>query len=412
MATTVDFGPRASYRWMVLIALCLVTCLSGLGHFIYPVIGTFVAEDLGLSATQVGTLGGASFFGQMVFNLFSGFVVDRFGVRLSTTLCAAGVIAAFLLASLAGSFLVLMGLAVLLGSGLSFLNPMTQKAAVAWFPPRELGLVVGVKQSGIPAATALNAAVLPVVCLTFGWRASFLAAAAIAAAILLAMLAIYREPPSSRTVQTAPPRLRDILAPARDPLVLRLAFIGVAYGALTVSLINFFVPMLRDAGVSPVVAGSYLAASQVISIFARPLVGVASDRIAFISRRGMLGVYAVLGGLISASWVVTPHQAVGLGLLVAATIGLGIINSWTGLYYTVAAEIGDVRRVGITVGFAALCNSFGTGIGPVVFGLLADLTGGWLAGLALMAAMCGVSGVALLTLRPGSGANGREGVLR
>jgi len=400
MMTAGSPARESTYRWAILAAFFFVTGLSGFGHFIYPAIGTFVADDLRLSATQIGMLGGGSFFGAMLFSLFAGFLADRLGVRGSAWVCGIVLVAAFGLSALADRFAQLVALAVIVGCGLSLVNPLTQKGTLLWFPSRDLGLAVGIKQGGVPACSALIAALLPLVCVAYGWRASFVVAALIAALTLAVMLAVYREPAGGPLVKSAaPPRLRDVLDPAAETKYRVIGFAGLAHGALTVSLVNFFVPMLRDQGISPVQAGAYLAAAQFLSIFIRPLVGIGSDRFRHGSRTQFLGAYILLGGALVALWPLIAGGGIGVGTLVGSAIALGLTNSWSGLYYTVAAEIGGPARVGVSVGFCAFANSLGTAGGPMAYGWLADMTGTWTYGLLAMCLFSMTAGMACLTLR-------------
>ncbi len=370
--------------------------LSGIGNFLYPAISSFIAIDIGLTATQIGMLGGAPFLGALLFNLLSGYLVDLWGVRVSTLVCGALLAGCLLLSSTAGSFEALFLLAVLLGVGLSFLNPLTQKGTFLWFPPRELGLAVGVKQGGIPAGSALNAALLPVVCAAYGWRSGFIIAAIMTMVIVISVLLIYREPARKKDapeIAVEPPRLVHVLEPARKLVPLLVGFIGFTHGALTIALLNFFIPILVDIGVTAVVAGFYLAVAQLISVFARPMVGVASDRFGSTGRRMFLGTYIITGalGVALLAFLLPFTKGEGWSLTVIA-IGFGIVNSWSGLYYAVIGEIGGANRVGVSTSFGALANSLGTSTGPFAFGYLTDLTSSWTPGLLMLAAASLLSG--------------------
>ncbi len=388
-------GAADRFRWAILLVFFLMMCLSGVGNFLYPATTSFIAADIGLTASQIGMLGGAPFFGALLFNLLSGYFVDLWGVRISTLVCGAFLLGCLLLSSLAGGFEMLLFLAVILGVGLSFLNPLTQKGTFQWFPPRELGLAVGVKQSGIPAGSALNAAILPLVCAAYGWRAGFIAAAIFSVVILLVSLLIYREPAKKSGVpeiSVEPPKLIHVLEPARRLGPLLVGFIGITHGALTIALLNFFIPMLADSGVSPVVAGFYLAIAQIISVFSRPVVGVISDRFGSKGRRTFLGLYIGIGSIAVVFLPLLLSVATETGVLALIAIGFGLVNSWSGLYYAVIAEIGGASRVGVSTSFGALANSIGTSMGPMAFGLLADFTSSWTPGLLTLSAASVLSG--------------------
>lgn len=386
-------------RWLILLAFFLLMLLSGMGNTIYPAIGAFVAADLGLSATQIGMLGGASFFGSMLFNLFAGYVVDRHGVYIAGAITAAIVFFSLGVSFMAGTFAVLLVAATVLGIGLSFMNPLTQKGTFAWFRPRERGLAVGVKQGGIPAGTALNAAILPAICVAYGWHMSFVATAAIAAAILVFAVASYREPPQAATVGVshAQPRLRDIFELMRHPEALIVGSVGIAHGALTISMLTFFVVILsQETDVSAVEVAFYLSVAQIVSVLGRPAIGSVSDLWRPEIRSRFLGVFVCVGAATAATLPLLLSLDLTPAAVLAIALGFGAVNSWSGLYFTVVTEVAGDARAGIGTSFGAFVNSLGTSGGPVLFGFLADVTGEWTLSILLMAALAAASGLAVL----------------
>ncbi|MCG6121483.1 MAG: MFS transporter [Microvirga sp.] len=387
-------GP-SRYRWAILAVFFMVMGLSGVGNFIYPAISTFIADDLGLSASQIGMLGAAPFFGALLFNLVAGYFVDRLGVRRSAAICGAALTAFFLLSTLTTRFEVLLVLAVAFGVAMSFLNPLTQKGTYLWFPPREFGLAVGVKQGGIPAGSAANAALLPIVCAIYGWQGGFVAGAMVTAVITVLVVGIYRDPvrPDGKRAPVELPKLIHVLEPATRLGPFLIGLIGFTHGALTISAVNFFIPILRDFDVDVIVAGAYLALAQFISVFARPVIGLVSDRMGSSGRATFLGLYVALGAaLFALTPLVLPYAQAPIALL-ALAVGLGLVNSWSGLYYAAISEVGGAGRVGVSTSFGALANSLGTSTGPVLFGIMADKTGSWTPGLLIVAALSVVSGL-------------------
>jgi MFS family permease len=52
---------------------------------------------------------------------------------------------------------------------------------------------------------------------------------------------------------------------------------------------------------------------------------------------------------------------------------------WVGLYFALVAEIGGPRHAGLLTGAATACSWSGTLIGPPIFGLVLEATGGYTA---------------------------------
>src|SRR4029453_5849655 len=81
------------------------------------------------------------------------------------------------LAGFSPRFAGMLALLVVGGFGFSLLNPTTGKAIYEWFPSRERGLAMGVKQAGLTLGGIASALALPPVALAAGWRRALLAAA-------------------------------------------------------------------------------------------------------------------------------------------------------------------------------------------------------------------------------------------
>lgn len=78
----------------------------------------------------------------------AGWLADRLGVRFALGLGQLLVGAMIALAATSTNLATLLTLLVLGGFGFSVLNPATGKAVVEWFPPRERGTAMGIKQTG------------------------------------------------------------------------------------------------------------------------------------------------------------------------------------------------------------------------------------------------------------------------
>ena len=154
-------------------ALALVTLAHGLGSLsilaVAP-LSPFLLDGLALSRVQVGLFLPAAYLGGILFALPAGWLTERQGVRwplvLGQTLTGSMVV----LASLAPDLASALSCLVLGGLGFGVLNPTTGKAIVDWFPPRERGRAMGVKQTGLTLGGIVSAAALPSLAVTLGWR--------------------------------------------------------------------------------------------------------------------------------------------------------------------------------------------------------------------------------------------------
>jgi MFS family permease len=148
----------------------LAHSLSALSVLSVAPLSPFLLEAFHLSRAQVGFLLPAIYLGGVVMSLPAGWLTDRLGVRL-TLLLGQGLTGVMIgVAALSQEFPTFLGLLFLGGLGWSVLNPATGKAVVEWFPARERGLAMGIKQTGLTLGGIAGALLLPPVALAMGWR--------------------------------------------------------------------------------------------------------------------------------------------------------------------------------------------------------------------------------------------------
>jgi ACS family hexuronate transporter-like MFS transporter len=90
----------------------------------------------------------------------------------------------------------------LLGIGESGNFPAGLKAVTEWFPKKERALATGIFNAGANVGAIITPLIVPVLTLTYGWRAAFVITGAASLVWLVAWLAIYRRPRESKRVSS------------------------------------------------------------------------------------------------------------------------------------------------------------------------------------------------------------------
>lgn len=197
-------------------ALILVGMLGGaygISQFLRNSIGVIapnLADELHLSAADIGLLSSLFFFAFAAAQIPLGIALDRYGPRRCMLVCAVIAVAGSLLFAWAPSPAWLIVARVLLGLGSScfFMAPLALYARR--FPPDRFATVTsfqyGLGTLGTLIATAPFAWAVSMI----GWRACFVivAGAMVAAGLLIAL--VVRETPQAS--QARPPRLRESAA--------------------------------------------------------------------------------------------------------------------------------------------------------------------------------------------------------
>jgi MFS transporter, ACS family, D-galactonate transporter len=188
----------------------IIACLLGFGVLVnyFDRVNLSVSHEalhasFGISTVMFGYLLSAYSWTYALFQLPSGLLLDRFGVRrigrLSTILWS---IASFgaAAASGVGSFL---AARLLLGIGEAPTFPANAKAVGYWFPERERSFATAIFDSAAKFASAIGVPFLGILLLRFGWRWSFAATGLISLFYFALFYAIYRNPSEDAQLSSA-----------------------------------------------------------------------------------------------------------------------------------------------------------------------------------------------------------------
>ena len=380
-------------RWAVLALVTAAHALGSLSALAVAPLAPFLLDGLGLTRVEVGLFLPAVYLGGVVMSLPAGWLTERFGVGrpLAVGLALTGVTVG--LAALAPVVTGLLAVLVLAGFGFSILNPTTGRAVYDWFPARERGLAMGIKQAGLTIGGIVSALALPPIAAALGWRSALAVAGAVSLGCALLVAAIYREAPA-RVVPPpgARPRLADLAPVVRRPGVAIVLACGLALGTAQSAVLAYLVLFARDTfGLSSVDAARLLAVAHLGGVAGRLGWGAVSDRFFGGRRRPGLTLNALVGAAGFALFALGGALPPLVAIAVAFVVGMGAFG-WVGLYFALMAEIGGARFAGLMTGLSVIFAWGGVLLGPPLFGALAQATdsyrAGWfvLTGLALAVA--------------------------
>jgi sugar phosphate permease len=305
------------------------------------------------------------------------------------------------LAALAPDLPIALACLFLGGLGFGVLNPGTSKAIIDWFPPRERGRAMGVKQTGLTLGGIVSAAVLPPLAVTLGWRVALALAGAVSLVSAVVIALFYRDPVTRSVAASAPPaRFSDIGPFLRRPAVVVVFACGLALSLLQSGVLGYFVLSLRDTfALSVIDAGRLLALAHFGGAVGRLGWGVVSDRVFATRRRPGLAINALIGAVAFGGLGLGSLLAPAVLPVLAFTVGIAAFG-WVGLYLALVAEIGGTRASGLLTGLAVIFSWGGILIGPPLFGLLLDVTDSYRLAWLALAATASVVAVTLPRLQP------------
>jgi MFS family permease len=354
---------HSSIPWRRLVLAILIVALSTQPVFLIGAAFIQINEDIALSTTTLGLLTAAFFLTASLSSAPLGKTVERIGWRTAIRINAA-ISAAVLLAVgfFADSVVTLAVLLVVAGLTYGLANPAANMSLAERVDPGRRGLIFGIKHGGIPTSTLLAGFAVPVLALTLGWRATFVAAA------LLFPIVMALIPP--RNDDEEPIEGADEPGPGAQPMRLsQLTTLAIGSSMATwaaMALGTFLVAAAVNTGLSEGSAGLLLFAGSAASIAARVITGFVTDRT---RGQGFAGL-AVLMGFGGLVFLLLPSAA-GIGFVVLVLLAFTTGWGWPGLMtFTVVNA-----NAGTTAASSAITQAgvfLGAGGGPIVLGWAID----------------------------------------
>lgn len=350
---------RATVPPRILAVAVLVVTASTQPVFLLGAAFVDMGPELGYGPTGLGILTGTFFLTSAAASTPLGKLVERLGWRRAMRLNALSsclLVAAIGLGAWNLPTLVVLLVAAAVVYGLA--NPAANLALADHGDPKRRALIFGLKHAGIPSSTLLAGLAVPVLVVTAGWRAAYVAASAVGIAVFL--LVPGEEPPPSRREEEPDPRRKVAPLGVRRLLGLAAGSALATWGPVALS--TYVVAAAVEEGFSPSVAGLLLFGGSAASIAARILAGHVTDRV---GGRGFAGM-AMLTGLGAAIFLLVPAAGGGLfaGLVLAA---FATGWAWPGLMtYTVVNA--NIDSVAASSSITQAGVFFGAGAGPLVLG--------------------------------------------
>jgi sugar phosphate permease len=400
------------YGWRMVAAGCGIQFLqAGLLHQAFGAYLAVLTDERGWSKTA---LSGAAILQPMEAALLGpalGWIMDRFGPQ---GMIRAGVVAFGLGFLLLGAIDSLPGFyaafaLIALGSSLCGFFPLNV-AIIHWFEKKRARAL-----SSLSLGLALGGVFIPVVAWSmqsFGWRITAFASGVLAIAVGLPLARVIRRRPQDLglTVDGLPPEPAPGAAAAAPPPAARRDFTAreavrtpafwlLALGHGFALLIVYAVSVHAITHMKEGLGYSVGEASLVIMLMTVAQVGgialgwVIGDRFEkrYIAATCML-MHA--GGLFMLTYAVNTAMVVAFALLHGAAWGLR-----GPFMQAIRADYFGLRAIGMILGLSSLVIVLGQLGGPMIPGVLADLTGSYRVGFTLLASLAALGSLFFLLAR-------------
>jgi MFS transporter, CP family, cyanate transporter len=357
---------------LLTLSLNLRAALAG-----YPPLLETVRAALGASAGAAGLVQAGAVL-MMAFGSFVGPTVgDRFGREIGLG-GAVGLVAAGSLLRGVPMMAALVGGSLVIGLGIGLAGVLITGVVKEHLGRRAGAATGGYTVAMMIGATAASALAVPMAVLLGGWSPA-LAALAVPAGLAVALWL-----PIARRIPRAPPSAGRSPAPWRDPFARLVSCYLAGTSTMFYGWITWLAPYYERQGWSPQQAGLLLAVWSVAQMPAALLGPALAERRRRWRFWSGLALGSGLAGTLGALLVPTPPLIgpwlwvvlIGLGLGASFPLGLAVI-AWRTPHGTASAA---------TSGLALGVGYTSAGIGPLLMGVLIDLTGGFRAAIALLLA--------------------------
>jgi ACS family hexuronate transporter-like MFS transporter len=182
-------------RWIIAALLFFSTVINYIDRQTLSIVAPILTKEMNLSAIEYSNILSGFLIAYTLMYLGSGWLVDRWGTRVSLAVFITWWSASNMLHGFATNGLHLGIFRVMLGLGESGNFMAAIKVVSEWYPAKERAFVNGLVNAGASVGAIIAPPAVMWIVVRHGWRSAFVATGALGFIWLAAWLAIYRVPP-------------------------------------------------------------------------------------------------------------------------------------------------------------------------------------------------------------------------
>lgn len=334
------------------------------------VMGVFFAAAYHLTLAEMGLVTTALSLGVMISMVMMGALVDRVGpprLLFVGTVAMSGLCLSLMAAS---GFLVLLVLLFFLGAALAITPATGTKAVFTAFHDRPRGMVMGIRQTGVPLGALLAASLLPRLAEHVGGMKPLFVLFAIELVLVGWLFSALIRRAAGQEAKARSTRFAwRIIGSVWRPALISALLVSGQYLVLGFTLSD----LNRVHHLTLAWAGVILAVAQLGGGVSRVLAGLISDKIG--GRRAPVVVGCALTAAAMALVVALLPTEVSFWLLAPIwfVFGMGAVG-WNALTIAWAGESVPPERSGFAMSSVGTAAFLGSAVYPPLFGALVDAT--------------------------------------
>lgn len=356
------------YRWIILIVVYLSILAFALIFQSIPPILPLIISELHITYAQSGLL--MSFFALpgLFVSLLGGFLSDRYGMRPLGTGCFLLMIVGILLVGFGRDLHLLWLGRIFSGIGSLTLSILLPKLLSQWFRNREIGLAMGIFNTGVPLGSVLCFSLFGKMGSLWGWRVPILLTGVYSFITSILFLSFYQLPSSQEFENNRNLGIYNSL----KGMGLPIWWVGLSwlwFNAAFVSFATFAPNFFLDKGYTIEQSGLLIGIPLLGSLFMSAPTGYLVDR--FRHQEWFIGI----GGIALSILAIFFNFSSSFLLLVTF---MGIFSAFIpSPIYSLPPKISKPENVGLGFGVISTCSSIGLFVGPYLVGKTRDFTGSY-----------------------------------
>jgi MFS family permease len=357
-----------SYRWVILVVVYLSILAFTLIFQSIPPLLPLIISDFHLTYAQSGLVMSLFSLPGIFVSLLGGFVADRYGMRSLGAGCFLLMIGGTLLVGLGMNLHILWMGRVVAGIGGFTLSVFLPKLLSQWFRHRELGLAMGIYNTGVPLGSVICFGLFGRMGSLWGWRIPILLTGIYLLFTFILFSILHRLPPSRETEESRPLSISKSL----KEMGWSIWLVGSSWLWFNAAFTSFatFAPNLflqKDYTIEQ--SGLLIGIPLLGSLFLSAPIGYLVDR--FKHQEWFIGIGAAGLAVLSLFFNFS-------SLFLLLVILMGIFSAMIPApIYSLPPEMLKTRNVGLGFGVISTCSSIGLFVSPYLVGKARDLTGSY-----------------------------------
>ncbi|WCE06027.1 MFS transporter [Pseudoxanthomonas sp. JBR18] len=397
------------------LALAPINLMLSVDRNAFMIVASQVQGEFGFSLEQMSYLLASIAWTYGIFQLPSGWLIQRFGFRRLMGIALVLWSLAIGLMPLASGFGGMLVLRLLLGAAQAPDWPSSVAAIAAWFPAEKRSRFTSLALSGQYIGPFIGAVATGLLTYHLGWRACFYLYAGIGLVLFALWWGLSRHvehagtPPAHRSTPIWP-QVRALLSLRTTWLMSTFYFCLISIQAFFLSWMPVYLTKERGASLTE---SSWYSGMPWLTLYASvTLYGFWAD---FRIRRGhslraARLPAAVVGFCLGMSLALVPWIAnvgVVVGILCLSLFGVGLVQ---GVVWSTVQDLGG-ERTALLASWTSFWGNMSAGLFPIIMAYLVEWTGEWK--YAFMAPLaCSIAGLVLAFFIPFNGRTEAAGASR